>query len=294
MRWLTTGSEVIVVPNDTAYPYADVLAQARSRGAKAVLLQEGIRFVPEKGYTGKPYGTGSATVICAWGQGSKEHLVASGAVGGNIVVTGSPRFDDLEPEAWRDRGRELLERLGVVGEPIALFTNPVETQGFGTRKGKLELFARFLTEAAPLLVARGVSLVVKNHPHEDIRDYERLAGASQLGHRVKVVRSGEVPALLAAARAAVVLTSTVGLEALAFGLPLGVLEIPGYAFGFEYVERGVAAALRLGGISAGLAELLDAPTAREEARRAFLERHLYARGRARENVASAIQALLSA
>jgi hypothetical protein len=45
---------------------------------------------------------------------------------------------------------------------------------------------------------------------------------------------------LAKAEACVVLASTVGLEALLIGLPLGVLEIPGFGFAFDYISEGVA------------------------------------------------------
>jgi Capsule polysaccharide biosynthesis protein len=151
-----------------------------------------------------------------------------------------------------------------------------------------------LADAGPVLRAQQVPLVVKNHPQEDPETYARLARASAIADLVTVLPiTTPIFALLAAARAAIVLTSTVGLEALAFGLPIGVLEIPGFAFAFEYVQRGAAVPLTSDSIAAGVTELLAGAPARRAAGQALLERHLYDRGRARTHVADVIERVLA-
>ena len=42
---------------------------------------------------------------------------------------------------------------------------------------------------------------------------------------------------------AIVMASTVGLEALLYDVPLGLLEIPGYGYIYDYVASGAAAGL---------------------------------------------------
>jgi hypothetical protein len=293
LRQLIAGADVVVVPNDTAYPYDKLLAQVHARGGRTVLMQEGIRFPPEKGYTGGWYGTGGATKICAWGEGSKDYFTACHVAEADIVVTGAPRLDDLDPAAWAEPAKQLLATHGLAHKPLLYMSNPIETQGFGTKDGKLALFARLLADAAPLLRAGAVPVIVKNHPQEDPDDYARVARESPVADLVTVLPpSAPIFALLAAARAAIVLTSTVGLEALAFGLPIGVLEIPGFPFAFEYVQRGAAVPVYGAQIAAGVAELLAGARARTAAGQALLERHLHDRGKATQHVAEVIQEVL--
>ena len=294
VRQLIAGAPVVVVPNDTAYPYDKLLAQVRGRGARTVLIQEGIRFPPEKSYIGGWYGTGGCTRICAWGEGSKDYFTACGVAERDIVVTGTPRLDTLDPAAWTARGAELIAKHQLRAAPLLFTSNPIETQGFGTERGKLALFARLLADAAPVLRAQQVPLCVKNHPQEDPEDYARIARDSPIADLVTVLpASTSIFALLAAARGAIVLTSTVGLEALAFGLPIGVLEIPGFPFAFEYVQRGAAVALTAGTIARGVQELLAGAPAHRVAGEALLARHLYDRGRAHQHVADVIEHVLA-
>lgn len=293
LRWMLDGTRVIVVPNDAVFPYSELVAQLRRHQARTVLMQEGIRFQMPESYSGPQYGGAVSAAVCAWGEGSKDFFLAGKVPASRVVVTGAPRMDDLDLETWRARGRELLAELGLTEPPIAFLSNPIELQGYGTRSGKLELFARFLAGAAPALRARNIPVIVKNHLHEDPAEYERVAAASPIPDLVRVLPSAPIFAAIAAARAAVVLTSTVGLEALTFGLPLGVLEIPGHDFAFEYVQRGAGVAIRLADVAGAVEQLLARDDARAAAGRAFVQRHLHDRGRARYNVADVIERVLA-
>lgn len=293
LRWMLDGTRVIVVPNDAVFPYTELVAQLRRYRARTVLMQEGIRFQMPESYAGPQYGGAVSAAVCAWGEGSKDFFLAGKVPASRVVVTGAPRMDDLDLETWRARGRELLAELGLAEPPIAFLSNPIELQGYGTKSGKLELFARFLAGAAPALRARKIPVIVKNHLHEDPAEYERVAAASSVPDLVRVLPSAPIFAAIAAARAAVVLTSTVGLEALTFGLPLGVLEIPGHDFAFEYVQRGAGVAIRLADVAGAVDQLLARDDARAAAGRAFVQRHLHDRGRARYNVADVIERVLA-
>jgi hypothetical protein len=292
LGWMLRRSRVIVVPNDSVYPYVELVDQLRDN-ARTVLMQEGIRFQPPASYTGPRYGCAVSSAVCAWGEGSRDFFLAGKVPESRIVVTGAPRLDNLDRAAWRERGRELLAQLELPAPPIAFLSNPIEIQGYGSKEMKLDLFARFLAGAAPVLRAGNVPVVVKNHLHEDPADYTRVAAASPIPDLVKVIPTAPVFAAIAAARAAVVLTSTVGLEALTFGVPLGVLEIPGHDFAFEYVQRGAAVPIRIANVAGCVAQLLERDSARATAGEAFVQRHLYDQGRARYNVADVIERVLA-
>lgn len=297
LRHLLRGTSVVVVPNDAAYPYDELAAELRRRRVPFVLLQEGIRFpLPTEDAAGNAYGAGGAAAVCAWGEASAEHFRAIGVPAGTVRVTGTPRYDDVAPAAWRDRGRALAKELGLEREPLLYLSNTIDDQGFCTTAAKMALFEGFVREAAPVLAREGRALVVKLHPREDTAAFRRAA-AGFPGVPIHVLPL-EAPlfAVLAMGRAAVVLASTVGLEALAFGLPLAVLAIPGHGHVFEYVARGAAIGLVPGAIAGGLERLLaavDAPAAAAPAA-PFLERHLAHRGRAAARIADEIAALVTA
>jgi hypothetical protein len=287
LRWLLHDARAVIVPNDSAFPYDQLTRWLRSRRTPFLLVQEGIRFPLPGEHRADVYGKGGATV-CAWGEGTAEHFRRIGVPGDSIVITGNPRFDGLSPEAWRTQGHALLDRLGLHQAPLLYLSNPVDDQGFCSSAAKLSLFATFVQEAAAELRRTGTPLVVKLHPREDLAAFRAAAA----GLEAAVSFAGDAPlfALLGVARAAVVLASTVGLEALAFGVPLAALALPGHGFAFEYVSHGAAVGLSPGAIAAGVAELLGPPPAeRIAAAEALVERHLAGRGQAASRIADAVE-----
>lgn len=247
MRQLLHGSRVIVIPNDAVFPYQEIIAQAKRHDVPWVLMQEGIRFPFPNAFTGSKYGSSGAAAVCVWGEGSAEHFRQQGVAPVSIAVTGNPRFDDFDVEQWRSRGAELQAKLGVMHKPLAVLTNPVELQGFCGLAEKYALVEGFLQAAAPMCAARDIPIVVKNHLQEDTAAYQALVervAAAHPGLTIKLITDAALFAVVAMARAAVVMASTAGLEALLLGVPLGVLELPPHGFAFEYVARDAAIGIR--------------------------------------------------
>ncbi|MDQ3339374.1 MAG: hypothetical protein M4D80_29775 [Myxococcota bacterium] len=281
LRWLLRGTSCVVVPNDAAFPYLQLVRELGERDVPVVLVQEGIRF-PFPADTGSEYGKTGATRVCVWGEGSAEHFAAIGVPPAHLRITGNPRFDSFDVGGFRARRDATLAELGLAQAPLVFLSNPVETQGFCSAEDKLALFASFLRDAAS--VTNGVPIAVKLHSYEDPAVFARAA--ERAGVPITMVpASTPLFALLAAARAAVVLASTVGLEALVFGVPLGVLQIPGHDFAFEYVQRGAAVGIAADAIAAGVAALLTDGSSDASH---FVERHLAHRGHAAERVGDAI------
>ncbi|MDQ3297463.1 MAG: hypothetical protein M3619_12815 [Myxococcota bacterium] len=287
LRWLLRGSRCVVVPNDAAFPYLQLVRELGDRRVPVVLVQEGIRF-PFPADTGSEYGKTGATRVCVWGQGSAEHFASIGVPPSHLCVTGNPRFDTFDVAGFRARREATLAELGLAQPPLVFLSNPVETQGFCSADDKLALFAKFLREAAT--VTNDVPIAVKLHSYEEPAAFARAA--ERAGVPVTMVPASlPLFALLAVARAAVVLASTVGLEALVFGVPLGVLQIPGHDFAFEYVQRGAAIGIAANAIPDGVAALLGSAAGHGRGSTdtsRFVERHLAHRGHAAEHVGDAI------
>lgn len=283
LRRLVRGSDVVVVPNDAAFPYGPLARELRRDGVPFALLQEGIRFpLPTEHLAGAPYGGSGASAVCVWGEASAEHFrnVTSSAA---VCVTGNPRWDEVDPRSWEPRGEALLQRLGLAKRPLLYLSNTVDDQGFCTTEQKMQLFADFVAHAAPVLARDGRALVVKLHQRENVEAFRRVAAHS--GAPVHVLGTESLFEVLAIGQAAVVLASTVGLEALAFGLPLGVLALPRHGHVFEYVSRGAAAGLTLDNLAEELPALLATPRGSRPTTEAFLERHMAHRGEAASRIA---------
>lgn len=283
VRALVEGSSLLVVPHDTAFPY-DVILERTS--LPSVVMQEGIRF---EFPTHDTYGSGRAVKLCAWGKGSAELFLSRGISPDKIEVTGAPRLDRLDPEAWRDEGQRLRATLGLTRPTILFLTNPIETQGFGTKDDKLALFERWIAASIAAIRRRGYTLLVRNHPAESAVEYQAIIARLGFERDARVVTSGTLHGTLAAASVALVMTSTVGIDALMFGLPLGVLDIPKHGCAFEYVQRGAASAYSLEAIEASLDNLLENAATRAVAAKDFVERHLHGRGGATSRVANVIE-----
>lgn len=290
LRWLLRDADAVVVPNDAAFPYGELAHALRARGVPFALLQEGIRFpLPSERAAGRAYGTGGAAAVCAWGEASADHFRHVGVPPASLRVTGNPRFDAIDPATFAALARELLARFGLDERrrPLLYLSNPIDDQGFCSHDDKLALFERFLRDTAPALRERGRAVLVKLHPREDVAAFRAIAARAPIA--VHVIDDAPLFAVLAAGAAAVVLASTVGLEALVFGLPLGVLAIPGHGHVFDYVARGAAVGLDDRDLAGGVAGLLDGtpPAAVAD----YLERQLARRGRAAAAVADEITAL---
>src|SRR5688500_2843700 len=75
LRWLLRDADVVVIPNDVAYPYDELVQSLRARKLPFALLQEGIRFVLPREAAGDddPYGRGNADAVLVWGEAAAEH-----------------------------------------------------------------------------------------------------------------------------------------------------------------------------------------------------------------------------
>lgn len=272
-RLIGERPQLVVLPNDTAYPYDRIAAACRRGGHPILLLQEGIRFpLPIEEAT--PYGSRSDRVA-AWGEGSREHFLRAGVPAAAVRVTGSPRFDGTTP-------------LPPPGDDrITLVTNPIDAQALCSTEDKHRLFARFVT-ALPA----GSRLLVRCHPGERLADY--LAALPAERREQVAAAGGDLTSVLEQTAAVVVMASTVGLEALLARRQLAVLPVPGHGWVFDYVERGAALGLDLAAdLAPQLRALLQPDADRLRAIDAYLDHHLANRGRAAEAVAGLIIELLS-
>lgn len=281
-----------VLPNDAAFPYDRIAGLLKRRAIPFLLLQEGIRFPLPAAAGGPVYGAGGAAAIAAWGEASAEYFRTVGAPAERVHVTGNPRFDRLAELASRERRAAARQRYGLPSRTLLLVSNPIDDQGFCTHQQKMELLERFLHQIGDLFGDPMFHLAVKLHGREDPAEFRRLIRPRGF-QRVSVFTDEPLWELLAASGAAVVLASTVGLEALAAGLPLAVLEIPGHGFQYDYVDSGAASGLSWDTPMAPRVNALFEPSERQRQQvQAYLQRQLGTDHRATARVVALIDRLL--
>jgi hypothetical protein len=105
------------------------------------------------------------------------------------------------------------------------------------------LVGKFVDGISPLFEMPDFRLVIKLHPRENISEFQKMINTRPTSEKIRLIGKSPLNPLFVLSKGAVVLASTVGLEALMMGIPLGVLEIPGTGFVYDYVERGAAIGL---------------------------------------------------
>jgi hypothetical protein len=211
------------------------------------------------------------------------------------VVTGSPRHDAIASADWNREATLLKRAAGLDGRMLLVLTNPIDAQGFCSSREKVDLVLEFLRRVQPLLEEQELTVVVKIHGGESFTEYQaglRLLGSAD---RIRLMQTEPLYPLLTLADAAIVLASTVGLEALLFERPLGVLEIPGHDFVYDYVESGAAIGIRArSDVMGPMRALLNGDPARVRKAAEYVTRNLAFVGSASQRVADTLVDQLTA
>jgi len=201
------------------------LAAAADAGVPSVALQHGILYPtyfsyihePDEGACPRP------TRTAVFGQVARDFLVTRGGYAPEaLVLTGSPKFDELLKAAGSDR-QALRERLGIARDERLLVLASRFRAIRSTHRAVGSAFAQLVVavEQSP-----GVRLIVKPHPAELSAPYQAVlheCGST----RVSLAPAGaELVELLLAADALVTVESLSAIEALALGRPVIVLNMP--------------------------------------------------------------------
>lgn len=167
---------------------------------KSLVLQHGAPMLPHA------YVPVYADWIAVWGDSFRDWFLKHDVDTGKIVVTGSPRFD-----GYVCGPNKLLQRKMI------WFTTPVSAD---------KVRRCFVALILPVLKSLDVELVIKPHPSEPSTIYAQLA--SEFGCKRCTVATGvTVKDLVAQGDLVFCLNSTVGIETIALGGLLFVMDIEG-------------------------------------------------------------------
>jgi hypothetical protein len=234
--------DLVVIPNDTAYPFNKICSWLRARSIPFVLFQEGIRFPLPNEIGGVKYGTNGASKILAWGESSAQYFRNLGIPASSITVGGNPRFDEIVRLNKSERAL-LRSSLNIDRHAVLYVSNPVDDQGFCSLQQKMELFEKFLIGMEPLCLQEHITLLVRLHPRESLEAFKAVGKNFKMS--IRWAQQGSLFQYLQIVDFTVVLASTVGLESMLMSTPVAVLKLPEHGFVFDYVSSGAALGLNV-------------------------------------------------
>jgi hypothetical protein len=219
--------------------------------------------------------------IAVWGAEAKEVLEGHGLPPERIEITGSPRWDGVMVQATEIRDQVRRDRRFPADRKLLLFASLYGLGAydqFGDFVRTLKAVKRAIFEEVDR--SKGVSLIVKPHPLEDMRETVGLARG--LKNIEFVDAKMDIRELIPACDAFLTLGSTSTMDALVAGKPIIFPAFPGLVWwedrfltsGAVFVAsaRGqlaeLLAALATDGLASASREL-------ETARTRFLERTAY-------------------
>ncbi|HEV8255116.1 MAG TPA: hypothetical protein VGQ78_10185 [Vicinamibacteria bacterium] len=217
------------------------VAACREAGVPTLAIQHGILYPKYYSYRHGPDEGGCPLPdrTALFGESARRLLLELGHYPPqSLVLTGSPKFDELLAAAAR-RDRAALRRGLGVAEDERLVVVASRHRAIRDTHASIGPVLPGLVRAIESIPA--VRCLVKPHPAEAPADYAPdLAGAA----RIRVLPGGDLVELLQAADLLVTVESLSAVEALVLGRPVLVLNQPNHLR--ELVDRGVALGVAAG------------------------------------------------
>lgn len=283
--------DLVVIPNDLAYPFDRIVDMLKRLKIRFVLYQEGILFrLPDSEL--RPYGAGGADAIAAWGSYAADYFVdVAGAPRHTVHPVGSPRHDDFSREAFEADAARLRAEVPAGFRLITFFGTTVDKPGgHCTSAEKLLSIEQFVESLAPLMDTHPFKLWVKPHAGENATEYAEILARSAIRDHAELRTSlPTFPAVLAS-DAVIMNGSSIGVEALLLGARVGVIPVPRTGYPFDYGTCEAYVKIPATGGADAIRELLTS-SPNEAVRIANLETHFANRPHATEAMANLLETM---
>jgi hypothetical protein len=298
---LKVKPSVVIIENEMGYFQRAVIAAARSLGTITIALQHGEinltnpsylyqkEDVCEKGISSTCVPMPDLTLV--YGLHYKELLTRQSAFPtGSVAAVGNMQFDSIASIDKDRASTEFKEENSIAPEMLlALWT----TQSHAWTQDELEATSKAMTSA--VLALPQVQLVVKQHPMETSAHREQLQSELKpLASRLKFAsKNHDIMNLISAADVIITKDSTTGLEAVAAGKPLIVLNLSGIEDQVDYVRQGAAVGVyRPDDLKSAINEALKGHGILDDHRQRYVRNYLMQLdGKAAKRVADLVESL---
>jgi hypothetical protein len=213
------GKEAILIQESVRpAPRSEAFSGSHKKQGRSTPVRSTLRFVARRAMSSalfrKGYGHSPCTMIAAAGDRFCRQLIAEGVAANKIRVTGQPRLDSLYPPDSADR----VERP-IRADPVLLFcTQPLP----GTQPFMDDLFHDLISVCSSL---GNVRLLFKLHPLDlPEKHWLRLIDRDEERFVADVTRKRPLRECFDMADGMITIASTTSLEAIAAGLPVGLVN----------------------------------------------------------------------
>ncbi|MBN1439914.1 MAG: hypothetical protein JW929_10935 [Anaerolineales bacterium] len=258
---------LVALLNDRNFPSNVYLKTARRMAIPTLLIQESLRKdlfqrpPPAKLFARwrrkifrgieeglRRYGQGGCDAVAAWGDTSRAYFRRVGVPQKQIFVTGNPRFDRLAGADFSADARRIRADLRLAPDDFLLIflSSPIERMQIVSRAEKQAALGRLLAWAAALRADaewRNLRMAFKLHRSEDPAPLQALLEEHKAGSWARIVERPLYP-LLQGSQAALMFSTTAGIEAALLSVPLGILELSKPLDDWDLAGRGVAERIR--------------------------------------------------
>lgn len=275
---------LLITGNDRDWRVKTVAAMAKSHGTVTVSVQDGMYGPnPRLGCTGSDH-------VVVGGEAVKAIMTGLGVPERSIHILGVPRYDTLTSGPRRARVDVCADLRLDPGKPVIVMA----TDHSVDPSEKMSEVRAMMRAAAQI---SGAQLVFKLHPYEQDGLVEATVSACRAAEGVRVVQRYGILDLVEAADVVVTRHSSVGVEAMALGKPVLVLNLTGDRDATPYVaEKAALGVYREADLVGALRTLLGEREGVAERGRAaadFVRRYLGAMdGKADVRVADLVEGLV--
>jgi len=223
-------------------------AASKNFNIPSITVQHGL--IPVYGIPGYGYVSTITDRIGVWGRIPFDTLKNLGVSGKRIVITGSPKFDEImkkrvgKEEVYGNCGFDLKKKI------IFFAAQPYGGRLFFESPLHREAILREVLKAGKEL--KDVQIVVKTHPVEDRGYYESMGSdrykeiIEEMGSDALLIKHSRIlektdtQKLIAASDVVITFGSLCGLEGLALGKPLVIINLTDYPDYVPFVKEGAA------------------------------------------------------
>jgi len=166
--------------------------------------------------------------VALWGERSRKGLIARGINPSLLTITGNPGFDRIV---------SIRGKQGIHKDNTIVFATQMIEDYTSMSVNKDEEIIDVLYSAIKRIP--DTRLVIKVHPGEKIRKYQRLIKDKKY-QNVEVIKKTDLFGLLSKCRILVTYVSTVALEAIILNKPVIIVNLTGQPYEYPYIESGAA------------------------------------------------------
>jgi hypothetical protein len=180
---------------------------------------------------------GGCSKIAVFGSANKELLVSEGISPERIVVTGNPKFDYLFSAKESDCKSSVCRRFNISDDEdiVLLLTGDFVRTGVWTLEQRRQFIMAICKATSKLPQSK---LIIKLHPFtEKEADYQQIV--KDLPEPPIICQDVSLAELLHACSLAITVTSTAGLEAMAAGKPLVIVNLFGDETPFDETSGAI-------------------------------------------------------